>query len=154
MRMRGGNPEDWGPYENHLDSHVWPGADKFVVVERDEMPPQYAAAALAKLVRWARVHPVGEIATLHGEDEREEYVRKTRLGAALAARACNLEEEHFHALYGEFGARKDADMHQVLAATAVLLQEGIGDWTLTQCIALGSALLQELSRSYEIKERL
>lgn len=150
------DPNEFEHYEGYLDTNIWPSvsAGGSLYVERDTMSPQQAAASLAKLVRWARIHPVGNIALVAGEDEREEYVRKTRLGMALAARACNLEEEHFHALYGEFGSRKDADPHQVLATLAVLLKEGIGDWTLSQCIALGSATLQELYQAFEIKERL
>lgn len=149
-------PDDYGPYASYLHTNLWPSVSsgQAIPVIRDEMSPQQAASSLAKLVRWARVAPEGDVATLPDEDSREEFARKSRLGQALAARACNLEEEHFHALYGEFGDRADADPHQVLAEVAVSLKAGIGDWNLAQCIALGSSVLHELYQHYEIKERL
>ena len=149
------DPNDFGPYESYLNTNLWPSRSSGAVlqVDRDEMSPNQAASSLAKLVRWARMAPMGDIAVLTGEDEREEVVRKTRLGTALAARACNLEEEHFHALYGEFGDRADADPHEVLAEVAVALGDhGLEDWPLNERIKLGAKLTAELMRRFEVKE--
>lgn len=144
----------FAPYAGYLGSLVWPsvGNDRSTItlvnVERNDMAPQYAASSLAKLVRWARVSPAGDIALYPDEDARENAVRVTRLGAALSARAVNLQEEHFHALYGDYAAGAVADPHQLLAEVAVSLGDLGLDWTLTDRITLGARLLERLAQSY------
>jgi hypothetical protein len=150
--------EIFAPYESYLDVVIWPSMDRqgevtYTLVE-EMQAPQHAASALAKLVRWARYAPVGDICRHPDEDSREEAARDSRLGHALAARALNLSEEHFHALYGEYGATPDADPHQVLAELAVALGDyGLGDWNLQQRIRLAASVLERLATVFAIKER-
>lgn len=149
--------DDFAPYAGYLSMAVWPSNATYGEVATslvEEMAPQHAASALAKLVRWARTAPEGDITMNPDEDTREEAVRQSRLGHALAARACNLTEEHFHALYGEYGAAPDADPHQVLAELVVALGDyGLGDWTLQDRIKLGAATLTRLLTVFAIKEQ-
>lgn len=149
--------DDFAPYAGYLSGVVWPSNKAYGETEHtyvEEMAPQHAASALAKLVRWARMAPAGDITMNPDEDTREEAVRQSRLGLALAARACNLTEEHFHALYGEYGAAPDADLHQVLAEIVVALGDyGLGDWTLQDRIKLGASMLERLATVFAIKER-
>lgn len=129
------DPNDFAPYAPYLATNIWPTLDKRtgaleqVLVDRDEMPPQYAASALAKLVRWARIAPEGETAHHGDEDSREEYVRSTALGKALAARAVNLDEDIFFAMYGEFGVTPKVSEEIVGAMLMVLLEEAGLDWS-------------------------
>lgn len=70
-------------------------------IEITAMAPQYAASALAKLIRNALEHPVGALQAMD-IDSREEYVRKTRLGLALAAKALGLNDSaDIYALYSD-----------------------------------------------------
>lgn len=100
----------FAPYQYYLGGEAWPsvahtGGDistKPVFTEEDEqgMAPQNAAAALAKLVRWAVHQPEGEGAAIYDHSAREEWARHTVLGEALAARALNLRSRaEFDALY-------------------------------------------------------
>lgn len=83
-----------------------------------EMPPQQAAACLAKLVRWCWRSPIGDMASID-LDSREEYIRKSNLGIALAARALGLENpETIYALYSDATD---------LPGQSVTIQQLIGD---------------------------
>lgn len=156
MNDRGGG-DDFAPYAGYLATVVWPSNRAFGETEHtyvEEMPPQQAAASLAKLVRWARTAPAGDITMNPDEDTREEAARQSPLGLALAARACNLTEEQFHALYGEYGALPDADPHYVLAELVVALGDyGLGDWTMQQRIKMSASVLERLATVFAIKER-
>ena len=149
--------DEYAPYAGYLSSAVWPSLDRdgdVITTVVEDMAPQHAASALAKLVRWARQAPAGDVARHHDEDSREYAARTSRLGQHLAARACNLTEELFHAVYGEFGALPDADPHQVLAETAVALGDyGLSDWNLQQRIALAASVIERLMTVFAIKAR-
>lgn len=151
------DPNDFGPYAEFLDTSVWPsershGDVNHVLVE--DMSPNQAASCLAKLVRWARLEPYGDI-TLHpDEDSREEAVRHTQLGEHLAARAVNMTPEHFYAVYGEIGALPDASLHDVLAEIVVALGDlGLADWTWQDRIKLGAGLLDRLEERFRLKDK-
>lgn len=71
---------DYGPY---LDSDTWPSESKGDVWVGD-LPPQHAASALAKLMRWAREQPALD----EGQEiENEHTVRASRLCQFLEAQA-------------------------------------------------------------------
>lgn len=150
--------EEFPDYQDYLQSpYVWPSAvgrgSREEHKDVPEMAPQYAAAALAKLVRWARYAPVGEASLWPDEDARENFVRMTPLGVGLAARACNLDPDHFYGLYGEYGAGKEADYHEVLAEMAVTMGDhGLGDWQLKDRIVLSAKILEALAR-FKITQR-
>lgn len=152
-------PDDYANYEDYLHTHVWPKADprtgelEHVVVNRDEMVPQYAAAALAKLVRWARSAPVGDISLFPDEDSREYEVRSTLLGKALAARAVNLDVDTFFGMYGEFGVTPEVDHREVVADLAVTLGDAGLDWSLKERIKLGMVLAESLLKEWKITQR-
>ena len=84
-------PEKFADYDSYLDGNVWPSLTANDQVERkyvDDMPPQYAAAALAKLRRWA----FSQYAT---ELDCERYwieVQRKPLARLLAARATSIED--------------------------------------------------------------
>ena len=153
------DPNDFGPYEGDLDTALWPtfnprtGEAKVVTVDRDTMPPQYAAACLAKLVRWARIAPAGMIAMHPDEDSREYEVRSTDLGRALAARAVNLEPETFFGMYGEFGVGEDADYKHVVAELVVSLGDHGLDWDMRKRIELSMHLVDDLGKTFRVVER-
>lgn len=151
------DPNDFGPYAEYLSMPVWPserGYGEVTQVMVEEMSPQQAAASLAKLVRWARLEPYGDIARHGDEDSREEAVRHTVLGQALAARAVNMTEEHFVGVYGEIGALGDADLHEVLAEIVVTLGDlGLADWSWQDRIKISAGLLDMLDRKFAIKVR-
>lgn len=170
-RLHGPEDEEFADYENYLNGFVWPGAETrgassgghtyvgtLLGAEGPEMPQAYAANALAKLVRWARHAPVGDTALRHDEDAREEFVRVSTLGVALAARACGLEPEHFHALYGEVGPGEDAHPHYLLGELVVALGdalEGLGHrLSVPQRAQVAGALLEALMARYRVTERL
>lgn len=84
------------PSDTNRDSQ---GQPTFTAVS--QMPPQQAAASLAKMLRWVHTNPVGQQVG-QDLDTREEYARKTELGLALAARALGLTNgEEVYALYSE-----------------------------------------------------
>lgn len=153
------DPNDFAPYEGYLDSLLWPsfnsrtGEISAVIVDRENMPPQYAAAALAKLVRWARIAPGGMIAMHPDEDSREYEVRSSVLGKALAARAVNLEVDTFFGMYGEFGVGEDADYKQVVAELAVSLGDHKLDWDMRKRIELAMGLADDLGKAFRIVDR-
>lgn len=97
----------FAPYELYLDSEVWPSrsyegaaATTQEIFGHSAMAPQYACGALAKLVRWAVHEPAGNVAMLGDPVQREEEVRHSRLGLALAARALNQRDVgEFESLY-------------------------------------------------------
>lgn len=153
------DPNDFGPYEGYLDHNMWPtwnprtGEAKVVMVDRENMPPQYAAAALAKLVRWARIAPAGMIAMHPDEDSREYEVRSTTLGRALAARAVNLEPDTFFGMYGEFGVGEDADYKQVVAEVVVSLGDHGLDWDMRKRIELSMHVVEDLGKAFRVVEK-
>lgn len=158
--MSSKDPNAFGPYAGYLHTNLWPsintytGVMEMTQVNRDEMAPQHAASALAKLVRWARTAPEGDLVHYPDEDSREVEVRSSPLGKALAARAVNLEEEMFFALYGEFGATAEANQREVMAELAVGLGDHGLDWSLSQRITLASHLVETLDARFKIHERV
>lgn len=148
--------EEYGAYQDWLHTSLWPASVKAGEELKDvaEMAPQHAAAALAKLVRWARYAPAGQVALLPDEDSREDEVRVCPLGSALAARACNLDPDHFYGLYGEYGSAIDADFHEVLAEMAVTLgDEGLEDWQLRDRLVLSAKVIAALGTRFRIVNR-
>lgn len=94
-------------YAQYLHGQQWPSNSSRNAVGTpalesiDAMAPQHAAACLAKLVRWVRETPVGQM-QLADIDTREEYVRHTNLGHALAAKALGLPDiETVYGLYSD-----------------------------------------------------
>ncbi len=83
-------------YNAYLDGDDWPSESTTMAgtgsqIETKwvgDMPPQYAASALAKLVRWARDSAV----TAQEIDQEEHRVRASRLGQLLAARALSIDD--------------------------------------------------------------
>lgn len=153
------DPNDFAAYAGYLSTHIWPsvhprtGEVTHTEITYDSMAPQHAASSLAKLVRWARIAPEGDVALLPDEDSREYEVRASPLGKALAARACNLDVELFFGIYGEFGAGEEADYREVVAELAVSLGDHDLDWTLQERIKLGINLQEDLAKSYRIVKR-
>ncbi len=84
-------PTNYGPY---LPGQLWPSLDwktgETSLVSIEGMAPQHAAAALNKLVHWAKFAPTGDVALIDEVTAREEWVRRAPLGRALAARALGL----------------------------------------------------------------
>lgn len=151
--------EEFAEYEGYLDGNVWPSAEGtaassggYTMVDT-EMAPQYAAAALCKLVRWARFAPVGETARYADEDAREEFVRRSYLGTCLAARACGMLPEHFHAIYGEIGPGADVEPRELLHRVVAII-EAATELEYLPAIELAAALLSDLIPSYRITERI
>lgn len=66
-----------------------------------DMPPQYAASALHKLVRWARDGSMNA----EQEDREERRVRSSTLGRLLARKALGIEDFE---LYSEHGVDRNA----------------------------------------------
>lgn len=118
--------EEFPDYEEYLYGVMWPASTKTGIthpelVPVESMPPQRAASALAKLVRWAVRSPTGELRLLD-IDTREETVRQTPLGIALAARCQNLHVGEHHALH----QAPEAPRNHVMAHIAVVIQEATG----------------------------
>lgn len=84
------------PYDDYLDGEMWPSESSTMSgtgpgVETKwvgDMPPQYAASALGKVIRWARDSAVTE-QEIHRAEDR---VRASRLGQLLAARALSIDD--------------------------------------------------------------
>lgn len=158
--MRGGQrdtEEVFGPYAQYLASALWPsirdGRKELEVVEVDDMPPQRAASCYAKLIRWARYEPTGEISMLDDIDMREEEVRGSVLGRHLAARALSMTEPQMHALFGEVGQGASQDPHVTAAELVVAMGERFPDWALKERIELAMYLAHKLDERFVIKER-
>jgi hypothetical protein len=84
-------PEQFGDYPTYLDTHRWPSYDASageVLKYVDEMPPQYAAAALAKLRRWA----MGQYADDLGAERYWAEVQRRPLARALMAKATSVDD--------------------------------------------------------------
>lgn len=97
--------DDGFNYLPWLIGSVWPSTSKLgahgdpSVQVITEMPPQHACSCLAKLVRWARHTPVGDLIALDVE-AREVAVRTSQLGLHLAARAMSMfSPEDVYALF-------------------------------------------------------
>lgn len=144
-------------YSLVMESAMWPsianGQKDVELVEVDEMPPQRAAASLAKLVRWARFEPSGDMAVIDDIDLREEEARTSTLGRHLAARALGLSEPMLHALMGDTGQGKGVDTHTTAAELVVAMGERFPDWNLGERIELGVYLAAKLDDRFVIKER-
>lgn len=83
-------PESYPDYTECFNHHQWPSLENGTVRYSyvDEMAPQYAASALAKLRRWAFTQYVNDL-------DCERYwneVQRTPLARALAARATSIED--------------------------------------------------------------
>jgi hypothetical protein len=94
-------------YPEYYNTAQWPSNSErnaiggTVLVNVESMPPQRAASCLAILLTNARVFPVGDLQALD-VDSREEYVRHTVLGHALAAKALGLNDiADVYALYSD-----------------------------------------------------
>ncbi len=110
-------------YEKYLDGDVWPSEsghaqrDPLGIYEPElkpvyDMPPQYASAALHKLVRWARDGSM----TAEGEEREERRVRSSTLGRLLARKALGIDDFE---LYQEHGVDNEAlSAHQLARALA------------------------------------
>src|SRR5687768_10446044 len=114
-------------YDLYLDGDEWPSesstewstaAEEYVPELRPviDMPPQYAASALAKLVRWARD---GGGPTEQGEYEEEWRVRNSRLGQLLSARACSIND--FADLIAARNGRDSMGNHSVARALCIAI---------------------------------
>lgn len=122
-----------------------------------DMPPQQAAAALAKLVRWARGAPAGDLASVAAVDDRENVVRDSRLGQCLSARALSLPDvEHVYALYHQAGDLPDrpdeADNGQVLATIYDALHRANPLANPADLVATVTAVGEDLIAGYDIYE--
>lgn len=156
----------FAPYELYLDSEVWPSRQsanspvRTVHVFEDSLPPQHAAAAIAKLVRWAVHEPVGNIAQIADPVQREQEVRESRLGLALAARALNQRSpEEFEALYRHThearpegavfvpaGTAVEAEPTSLTADLAVSIHEHLPGQSLKTAIAWSARVVEALAR--------
>jgi hypothetical protein len=147
------DPDSYSEYAAYLDSPLWPSSSRDTVVDVESMAPQNAASSLAKLVRWARFAPQGEVALYPDEDSREEAVRKTRLGMHLAARACNMVEEHFHAMYGEYGVGTEAALSDVVGIVLEALHEQLKDWPVRNTATLAWHVTEALDKNFQLADR-
>ena len=158
--MRGGPRDTEEVFPNYgltLESTLWPsirdGRKDVELVDVEEMPPQRAAACLAKMVRWARYEPAGDISTIDDIDMREEEVRSSVLGRHLAARALGLTEPQMHALMGEVGQGASVDVNVTASELVVSMGERYPQWGLAERIELAMHLAQDLDKRFVIKER-
>lgn len=149
--------EVYGPYETYLHVPLWPsirnGMQDPEIADVTEMAPQHAAAALAKLVRWARREPTGQLSMIDDIDMREEEARTSPLGRHLAARALSLSEPQMHALFGDVGQGASQDPHVTAAEMVVAMGERFPDWALAERIELSMYLAGKLDARFVIKER-
>lgn len=84
------------PYDDFLDGEDWPSESKTMSSSGNgyetswvgDMPPQYAASALGKLIKWARDSAV----TAQEIARQEDRVRASTLGQRLAARALSIDD--------------------------------------------------------------
>jgi hypothetical protein len=140
-----------------LHSTKWPSIDNgqkdVQLVAVEDMPPQRAAACLAKLVRWARYEPAGDISVIDDIDMREEEARSSVLGRHLAARALCLSEPMLHALFGEVGQGEPVDVRMVAGELVVLMGEEYPQWPLRERVDLAYLLAEGLDRAFVIKGR-
>jgi len=148
-------PESFPPYEIYLDQgRVWPREtnDELAFQPITDMAPNYAASALAKLIRWAHVYGASvrlNIADLH---ERLAYVRNTPLGKALSAQAQGLTvpEEREEPL------KKVGDLmvaRTVLTAIEEADEHIADSLGMERVFALSAGIAQAITREYELKER-
>lgn len=97
--------ETFARYQDYLQQGVyWPKDDprlgRVETTPIEDMAPQYAASALAKLLRWAYDHGYPAL-NIYDADERIVYVRRSKLGLALMMRAIGLYEmERMSEIYG------------------------------------------------------
>lgn len=149
--------EVFGPYALWLHTTWWPsineGRKDTEQIDIDEMPPQRAAACLAKLVRWARYEPQGDLAALDDMDMREEEARTSVMGRHLAARALNLSEPQMHALFGEVGQGEGVNMHEIAAELTVSMADPYPKWGLKERMALGYHLAEQLDERFVVRRR-
>lgn len=114
-------PERYPDYSDYLNGQLWPSYDANEGVTMryiDEMPPQYAAAARAKLKRWA-------MAQYGTQVDAERYwaeVSMSTLGKMLGARAQS-EDDFSIAVESQAGLNTQQAIH--LIARSML--EGAGD---------------------------
>lgn len=150
-------PEVFANYASYLDSQIWPsikdGRQDLQHVDVEEMPPQRAASCLAKLIRWARNEPSGELSVVDDIDMREEVARTSVLGRHLAARSLSLSEPQMHALFGDVGQGASIDPHVTAAELVVAMGERFPGWGLAERIELGTYLARKLDDRFVIKER-
>lgn len=109
-------------YSDYLEGDLWPSESAKAVYDANgtynpelkpviDMPPQYAAAALHKLVRWARDGAM----SAEEEDEYERKVRSSTLGRLLARKALGIQDFD---LYQEHGVDRDS-LSNVQAAKVI-----------------------------------
>lgn len=165
--------EEFGPYAQYLGTELWPSAPSSIgqdlqIKACGDLVPQYAAAALCKLVRWARYAPTGDAVQHPSEEGREEYARISVLGMALAARACGMHPDHFHAVYGEMGLEHNSPQAPALAPGKALQVDrllgevivslaGCSDlegWPVPDLAELAGTVLKDMFTRYDIKEQL
>lgn len=103
-----------------------------------DMPPQYAASALHKLVRWARDGSM----TLEQEDKMERVVRSSTLGRLLARKALGIEDFE---LYQEHGVDRDALSAHHLARALVKPIMATVDLPVADVAKLAEGIALELS---------
>lgn len=139
-------------YAPYLVGTVWPsdssrGVDgKPNLLEVDQMPPQQAAASLAKLLRWATNSPSGYLLELLEVGDRQEHVYRSRLGRALCARALSLSDT------GEMDAlffRPSVDPNHLLARVMVAIHEHTGH-DLEDVIELAAHVTNTLLRNWTV----
>ena len=135
-------------YSEYLDGDEWPSESADPIRDGDtyrpvtkavyDMPPQYAASALHKLVRWARdgAH------TLEQEDEEERAVRSSTLGRLLARKALSVDDFE---LYQEHGIDREALSAHSLARALVKPIMSTVDLPVSDVAKLAEGMALELS---------
>lgn len=120
-------------YAAYLPGSVWPSDSKRTehghpaIVEVATMAPQYAASALAQLVRWAVHSPAGLVLEIDDVTAREEFVRRSHLGLALAARAQSLSLDDAGALFAEAPVPVEVLVAELLSTLSTTLALPVGD---------------------------
>lgn len=119
-------------YSQYLDGDEWPSESQSTITSVGmkpmmqpviDMPPQYAANALHKLVRWSRDGAL----TLEDEELYERQIRSSNLGRFLARRALGIEDFE---LYTEHGVDRESLSAKQLAYLLldVANTETMGSW--------------------------
>lgn len=139
-------------YNDYLDGDEWPSESAKAVVNEFgqlepemkpviDMPPQYAAAALHKLVRWAKEGAL----SFEQEDEYERRARGSTLGRLLARRALGIEDFE---LYQEHGIeRRPLSAHELSRAIVWRLmhpEDGLVDMAPSTAAKLSEGLAMTL----------
>lgn len=138
-------------YEDYLEGDEWPSESARAVVDETgeidpalkpvyDMPPQYAASALHKLVRWARDGAY----TLEQEESEERRVRSSTLGRLLARKALGIEDFE---LYSEHGVDQTCLGNQQAAKVLVQAIFNVADMEAVAAAKLATEVALDLNNS-------